>query len=208
MGELSELLEKVRETYATSEPTKVKRLSKKAKCSNCHYSALCLATTFQEVVERLKLFLCPECKNLFATFKESEGIVIKEVPLPGCAAFIFSCQTHVCGEACLNAQQQSRPVFDKSIFDRFDRHEDKIIGIGTPAAPRAPGSPWAPAPNGNNDIWYGTDTGNNVSFTVSDTTDARIKTESKTITAQMGQAYQAGYDAMKTTLDKYCKENE
>jgi len=241
MGELSNILEEVRKAYEGTGAPEVKRLSKKTKCNKCHYSALCLAASFQEVVERLKLFVCPECKGLFATFirktseegEEVEEDTIKEVPLPGCAAFVFSCGNHVCSEACRNAQENARPAFGRGIFDKYAEQ----IKIRTPAAPnplRPIVSPTPGMPNGNSDIWWGS-TKDSTTYTISHTSDsanaqvennANRESQQEHLGQAVGQvatnainvvdqavsdaadAFAQGYADMKLALENYYKEHK
>ena len=178
--------------------------------------------------------MCPECKNLFATFYEEPEdpeagtdtiALIREVPLPGCAAFVFACQNHICGEACRNAQESSRPTYGRGILDKYRDIVDpnQVIGIGTPPMPGPytypvqPIQPLAPAtpgiPNGNNDMWYGTKT-----YTSDSTADIKVENVAGTnmesqqermgITQDRADAFAQGYSAVVNALNTYHKQNK
>ncbi len=157
------------------------------------------------------MFLCPECKNLFATFEEKvweQGVekvqtVFKEVPLPGCAAFIFQCGTCLCSAGCRNAQQNSTPAFKLPPGGPYP------IGTETPAAPVPPGWPGgAPFPNAGLSGWphitYGTTTGNSAaanSIKIRNNTAAPLPNANK-------DTFKQGFLETRNALDKYFKDNK
>jgi hypothetical protein len=184
MEDLGILLEKIHEVHDTAAPTEVERLPRKAKCSKCYYSALCLATSFEEVVERLKLFVCPECKNLFATFLEKGEIVIREVPLPSCAAFMFATQRHVCSEVCRTAQIRT---------NSYPPPLGQII-------PEIPITPIPPVGTGtiSPDGWY--------TYT-SDNTLPPLTTKIECVAGDRPNANGDSFEATKRALDNFIKQS-